>query len=42
MEEGERSFKITRKKPDGRSYARDIASKYGISLDNILKKISKK
>lgn len=42
MEEGERSFKITRQKPDGRSYARDIASKYGISLDNILKKISKK
>ena len=42
IEEGERSFKITRKKPDGRSYARDIASKYGISLDNILKKISKK
>lgn len=42
MEEGERSFKISRKKPDGRSYARDIASKYGISLENILKKISKK
>ena len=42
MEEGERSFKITRKKPDGRSYARDIASKYGISLDSIMKKISKK
>jgi DNA mismatch repair ATPase MutS len=42
IEEGERSFKITRKKPDGRSYAKDIASKYGISLDNILKKISKK
>ena len=42
IEEGERSFKIARKKPDGRSYARDIASKYGISLDNILKKISKK
>ncbi len=41
MEEGERSFKITRKKPDGRSYARDIASKYGISLDNIMKKIKK-
>ena len=41
MEEGERSFKITRKKPDGRSYARDIASKYGISLDSILEKIKK-
>ena len=42
IEEGERSFKITRKKPDGRSYARDIASKYGISLESIMRKISKK
>jgi DNA mismatch repair ATPase MutS len=41
MEEGQRSFKISRKKPDGRSYARDIADKYGISLDSILKKIEK-
>ncbi len=41
MEEGQRSFKIIRKKPDGRSYAKDIASKYGISLDNIIKKIEK-
>ena len=41
MEEGQRSFKIIRKKPDGRSYARDIASKYGISLDSILGKIKK-
>ena len=41
MEEGQRSFKIYRKKPDGRSYARDIANKYGISLDSILKKIEK-
>lgn len=41
MEEGERSFKIMRKKPDGRSYARDIANKYGISLDSIMKKIAK-
>ena len=41
MEEGERNFKISRKKPDGRSYARDIANKYGISLESIMKKISK-
>lgn len=41
MDEGERSFKIMRQKPDGRSYARDIASKYGISLEHILKKIKK-
>ncbi|MBQ7760659.1 MAG: hypothetical protein IJ400_01270 [Clostridia bacterium] len=41
MDNGERSFEIFRKTPDGRSYARDIADKYGISLDKILKKIKK-
>lgn len=41
MEDGERSFKITRKKPDGKSYASDIASKYGISLEKIIEKIEK-
>ena len=41
MEDGERSFIISRKKPDGRSYARDIAEKYGISFDTILEKIQK-
>ena len=38
MEEGRRSFHIERKKPDGKSYARDIAEKYGLSFDNIIKK----
>ena len=41
IEEGQRSFKITRKKPDGKSYAKDIADKYGISLEHIIKKIKK-
>ena len=41
MESGQRSFKIMRKKPDGRSYARDIANKYGISFEHIVKKIKK-
>ena len=41
MNNGQRSFKILRAKPDGKSYARDIANKYGISLDHILKKIQK-
>jgi len=41
MEEGQRSFKIKRQKPDGRSYAKDIADKYGISYDRIMKKIKK-
>ncbi len=41
MDEGERSFIISRKKPDGKSYARDIASKYGISFEQIIKKIQK-
>ncbi|MBO5313328.1 MAG: hypothetical protein J6B29_05115 [Clostridia bacterium] len=41
MEEGQRSFKIKRQKPDGKSYAKDIANKYGISLEHIIKKIKK-
>lgn len=39
IEEGQRSFKITRAKPDGKSYARDIAEKYGLSFDSIEKKV---
>ena len=41
IEEGQRSFKIYRAKPDGKSYARDIASKYGLTYDNIIKNLSK-
>ncbi len=37
MEEGRRSFKIMRQKPDGKSYARDIASRYGLSYETITK-----
>ena len=37
MEEGARSFKIHRMKPDGKSYARDIADKYGLSFENIMR-----
>ena len=37
IEEGRRSFKIVRAKPDGKSYARDIADKYGLSFDSIIK-----
>ncbi|MBQ8140941.1 MAG: hypothetical protein IJ038_04510 [Clostridia bacterium] len=40
IEEGKRSFKIVRAKPDGKSYARDIADKYGLSYESILKKIN--
>ena len=36
IETGRRSFKIYRQKPDGKSYARDIALKYGISYENII------
>ena len=35
VEEGKRSFLIQRKRPDGKSYASDIAAKYGLSLDAI-------
>ncbi len=41
IEEGKRSFKIYRAKPDGKSYARDIAERYGLTYENILKKIGK-
>jgi len=41
IKEGSRSFKILREKPDGKSYARDIADKYGLSLDKIMTKIKK-
>ena len=36
IEEGQRSFKIHRAKPDGKSYARDIADKYGLSFENLM------
>ena len=42
IDNGQRSFIIRREKPDGKSYARDIADKYGISLERILTKINKK
>lgn len=32
----ERTFKVERKEPDGKSYARDIADKYGLSVQKIL------
>ena len=35
MAEGKRSFKIIRQKPDGKSYARDIANRYGLSYESI-------
>lgn len=41
IEEGKRSFKVYRAKPDGKSYARDIAQRYGLTYDNIMKKIGK-
>ncbi|MBQ3063830.1 MAG: hypothetical protein IJC99_03400 [Clostridia bacterium] len=37
--EGKRSFIIHRAKPDGKSYARDIAAKYGLTYENIMQKI---
>ena len=35
----ERSFRILRKSPDGKSYAADIAKKYGLSFDKLKNKI---
>ena len=39
IEEGRRSFKIVRAKPDGKSYARDIADKYGLSFESLMEKV---
>ena len=39
IEEGQRSFKIYRAKPDGKSYARDIADKYGLSFENLMERV---
>lgn len=41
INQGSRSFKVVRAKPDGKSYARDIAEKYGLSIDKIMDKIKK-
>lgn len=35
-ESGKRSYKVSRTTPDGLSYARDIAKRYGLDLDGIL------
>lgn len=39
--DGSRSFRIKRERPDGKSYARDIAAKYGLSFGEILEKKGK-
>ena len=36
-ENGVRSYKISRTTPDGLSYAKDIASRYGLNLEGIIK-----
>ena len=41
-EGGRRSFKILRMKPDGKSYAKDIADKYGLSFEKITETIERK
>ena len=38
--EGKRSFRITRAKPDGKSYARDIAESYGLTYERIIQKLN--
>ena len=37
--EGKRSFRILRAKPDGKSYARDIAESYGLTYESIIRKL---
>lgn len=38
---GKRSFKISYKKPDGKSYAHEIAYKYGITFEQLSKNSDK-
>lgn len=38
--DGKRSFQICRAKPDGKSYARDIAESYGLTYEKILAHLS--
>lgn len=40
--DGKRSFRIVRRTPDGKSYARDIAEKYGLSFENITETLNRK
>ncbi|MBQ2825650.1 MAG: hypothetical protein IJF13_00360 [Clostridia bacterium] len=37
--DGKRSFKIVRRRPDGKSYAKDITDKYGLSFDRVIDRI---
>lgn len=37
--EGTRSFRIVRAKPDGKSYARDIAQSYGLTFEKIMERL---
>lgn len=41
-EGGGRSFRVVRARPDGKSYAKDIAQKYGLGMDQILSLIGDK
>lgn len=42
ISDGKRSFRIVRRTPDGKSYARDIAEKYGLSFENIIDTLNRK
>lgn len=42
VHDGQRSFKVTLAPPQGVSYAKDIAEKYGVTFDKIKSKIDKK
>lgn len=41
IENGRRTFRLKREAPDGRSYAGDVARKYGLTLEEIVEKIGK-
>ena len=39
-EDGKRSFKVALAQPEGSSYAKDIAEKYGVTYDMLISYIS--
>lgn len=39
LQEGKRSYKVCLAPPDGVSYARDIAEKYGVTYEQLMKSI---
>lgn len=42
IQDGQRSYKVHCAPPDGRSYAKDIAEKYGVSYEQLMESVKSK